>query len=88
MSCRLKKADMNCKWHIVIWLVTIILLGISCGICYILIELYSGCLENKMIAVGNIVACAILLMLTVIPGIGKGIVTLRDITCCLRHNMR
>ena len=72
LCCRLTKAERNKCWHVLIWLLTIILLGVSVAISYILFRFYSVCSENRVISVANVAACCLLLVLTLIPGIGRG----------------
>lgn len=78
----------NSYWYFPIWIFTVVFLGATVGIAYVLFHFYSICPENRVISVSNLAGCFILLILTVIPGVGRGesmytlhIVTVTEVCC-------
>lgn len=66
------KAAEKKLWYVLIWAITIIFLTGFVLLSVLLTKFYMLCDENKAIVVINIVASVLLIVLTVIPGLGRG----------------
>jgi len=55
-----------------------VLLGGTGFICYGVIQYYTGCLSNKVIAIAHTGCCCLLIVMTAIPAIVRGLYNLKQ----------